>query len=172
MGPIVRNARLSNALEALPIDIGVAEGRIVAIEPYLAAEVEIFDADGSLVCSGFVETHILLNKLASSIAAFRRMGGHEANAAPHVAAVKPSFTVEDVYERAARMIEKCIKHGTTRMRIHLELDTGVEMRSFQAIEALRRDYAWAIDIKVYVFPQEDLTNNPWSVQLLVDTLIR
>lgn len=100
------------------------------------------------------------------------MGAREANAVPRVAAVKSSFTVRDAYERAARTLEKCIKHGTTRMRIHLELDTGVEMRSFQAIEALRRDYAWAIDIKVYVFPQEGLTNNPWSVQLLVDTLKR
>jgi len=62
MEPIVRNARLSNALEALPIDIGVAEGRIVAIEPYLAAEAEIFDTEGILVSSGFVETHIHLNR--------------------------------------------------------------------------------------------------------------
>jgi len=75
-----------------------------------------------------------------------------------------------VYGRAARAVEKCIKHGATRMRTHLELDAGVEMRSFEAIEALRRDYAWAIDIEVCVFPQEGLTNNPRSDQLLVAAL--
>jgi cytosine deaminase len=58
------------------------------------------------------------------------------------------------------------------MRTHLELDAGVEMRSFEAIEALRHDYAWAIDIEVCVFPQEGLTNNPRSDQLLVDALKR
>lgn len=91
---------------------------------------------------------------------------------PRVAALKPSFTVEDVYERASRTLEKCIKHGATRMRTHLELDAGVEMRSFEAIEAVRRDYAWAIDIDVCVFPQEGLSNNPRADQLLVEALRR
>ena len=89
-----------------------------------------------------------------------------------VAAVKQTFTVEDVYERASRTLEKCIKHGATRMRTHLELDGGVEMRSFEAIEALRRDYAWAIDVEVCVFPQEGLTNNPRADALLVEGLKR
>jgi cytosine deaminase len=89
-----------------------------------------------------------------------------------VAAVKQTFTPEDVYERASRTVEKCIRHGATRMRTHLELDGGVELRSFEAIEALRRDYAWAIDIEVCVFPQEGLTNNPRSDELLVEGLKR
>ena len=89
-----------------------------------------------------------------------------------VAAVKHTFTVEDVYERASRTLEKCIRHGATRMRTHLELDGGVEMRSFEAIEALRRDYAWAIDVEVCVFPQEGLTDNPRSDALLVEGLKR
>jgi len=48
----------------------------------------------------------------------------------------------------------------------------VEMRSFEAIEQLRRDYAWAIDLEICVFPQEGLTNNPRSDQLLVEALRR
>ena len=94
--------------------------------------------------------------------------GRQPNSMQRVAAVKQTFTVEDVYERASRTLEKCIKHGATRMRTHLELDGGVEMRSFEAIEALRRDYAWAIDVEVCVFPQEGLTNNPRSDELLVE----
>jgi cytosine deaminase len=58
------------------------------------------------------------------------------------------------------------------MRTHLELDGGVEMRSFEAIEALRRDYAWGIDIEVCVFPQEGLTNNPRADELMVEALRR
>jgi cytosine deaminase len=171
MDLIVCNARLSSAPEAPPIDIGVADGRIVAIEPHLAAEAEIFDADGALVCSGFVETHIHLDKYCV-IARCVTEDGREANAVPRVAAVKTSFTVEDIYERAARTLEKYIKYGTIRMHTHLELDAGVEMPSFEAIEALRHDYAWAIDIEVCVFPQEGLTNSPGSDQLLVDALKR
>ncbi len=171
MDLIIRNARLSHAPDAPPTDIGVTYGRIVAIEPALQADGPAFDAEGCLVCGGFVETHIHLDK-SNIIDRCPPAEGRQPNSMQRVAAVKQTFTVEDVYERASRTLEKCIKHGATRMRTHLELDGGVEMRSFEAIEQLRRDYAWAIDIEVCVFPQEGLTNNPRSDQLLVEGLRR
>jgi cytosine deaminase len=167
----IRNARLSHAPDAPPVDIGFEQGRIAAIEPTLHAEGPVFDAGGSLVCGGFVETHIHLDK-SNIIDRCAPTEGRQARSMERVAAVKHTFTVEDVYERASRTLEKCIKHGATRMRTHLELDGGVEMRSFEAIEQLRRDYAWAIDIEVCVFPQESLTDNPRSDQLLVEGLKR
>lgn len=168
---IVRNARLSSAPDGPLVDIGVDGERIVAVEPHLAADAAVFDAEGCLVCAGFVETHIHLDK-SCIIDRCAPEEGRQANAVPRVAAVKPSFTAEDVYERASRTLEKCIKNGATRMRTHLELDAGVELRSFEAIEVLRRDYAWAIDIEVCVFPQEGLSNNPRADQLLVEALKR
>jgi cytosine/creatinine deaminase len=171
MDLIVRNARLSSAPEEPPVDIGIAGGRIVAIEPHVSADAEVFDAEGCIACPGFVETHIHLDK-SCIIDRCAPEDGRQANAVPRVAAVKPGFTVEDVYARASRTLEKCIKHGTTRMRTHLELDAGIELRSFEAIEALRRDYAWAIDIEICAFPQEGLTNNPRSEELVIEALRR
>ena len=89
-----------------------------------------------------------------------------------VSAVKHTFTVEDAYQRAAQTLEGCIKFGATRMRPHVELDGGVELRTFEAVSALQRDYAWAIDIELCVFPQEGLTNNPRADELLVEALKR
>jgi len=171
MDLILRNARLAHAPEALPVDIGVSDGRIVAIQAGLAAEAAEYDATGLLVCAGFVETHIHLDK-SCILDRCAPETDRQANAVPRVAAVKSTFTVEDVYARASRTLEKCIKHGATRMRTHVELDAGVELRSFEAIEALRRDYAWAIDIEVCAFPQEGLTNNPRADTLLVEALKR
>ena len=171
MDLIVRNARLAHAPDAPPVDIGVAGGRIAAIETALQADGPVFDAGGCLVCGGLVETHIHLDK-SNIIDRCAPEAGRQATSMQRVAAVKQTFTVEDVYERASRTLEKCIKHGATRMRTHLELDGGVEMRSFEAIEALRRDYAWAIDVEVCVFPQEGLTNNPRADALLVEGLKR
>ncbi|HEY2619245.1 MAG TPA: amidohydrolase family protein [Acetobacteraceae bacterium] len=171
MDLIVRNCRLAHAPDAPPVDIGVAGGRIVAIETVLQADGPAFDAGGCLVCGGLVETHIHLDK-SNIIDRCAPEDGRQANSMQRVAAVKQTFTAEDVYQRAGRTLEKCIKHGATRMRTHLELDSGVEMRSFEAIEALRRDYAWAIDVEVCVFPQEGLTNNPRSDALLVEGLRR
>jgi cytosine/creatinine deaminase len=171
MDLIVRNARLASTPERPPVDIGVQSGRIVALEPNLVAEAPEYDADGNLVCAGFIETHIHLDK-SGTIDRCSPETDRQANAVPRVAAVKHTFTVEDVYDRARRTLEKCLKHGATRMRTHLELDAGVELRSFEAIEALRRDYAWAIDLEICVFPQEGLTNNPRADELLVAALKR
>ena len=63
MDLILRNARLAHAPEAPPVDIGVADGRIVAIagqawRPRRRSTMP----PGLLVCAGFVETHIHLDK--------------------------------------------------------------------------------------------------------------
>jgi cytosine deaminase len=171
MDLIVRNARLAHDPDLAPVDIGVAAGRIVAIGPQLSADAPDYDAGGCLVCAGLVETHIHLDK-SCIIDRCAPETTRSADAVPRVAAVKHSFTVEDVYTRASRTLEKCLKHGATRMRTHVELDGGVELRSFEALEKLRRDYAWAIDIELCVFPQEGLTNNPRADALLVETLKR
>ena len=168
MDLIVRNARLA---AGAVVDIGVQGGRIVAIQPGLAADGPAYDALGRLACAGLVETHIHLDK-TRIIDRCPPEDGRNANAVPRVAAVKATFTEEDVYRRASMTLENCIKHGTTRMRTHVELDAGVEMRSFDALEKLRRDYAWAIEIELCVFPQEGLTNNPRSDELLVEALKR
>ena len=168
MDLIVRNARLAGGDL---VDIGVTAGKIVAIQAGLSADTREYDAAGHLTCSGLVETHIHLDK-TRIIDRCPPEDGRNANAVARVAAVKQTFTEADVYQRASTTLENCIKHGTTRMRTHVELDAGVQMRGFNALEQLRRDYAWAIDIELCVFPQEGLTNNPRSDELLVEALKR
>jgi cytosine/creatinine deaminase len=154
-----------------PVDIGIEGGRIAALQPNLATDAPAYDAGGRLGCPGLVETHIHLDK-TRIIDRCPPEDGRNANAVPRVAAVKASFTEEDVYRRASITLENCIKHGTNRMRTHVELDAGVGMRSFDALEKLRRDYAWAIDIELCVFPQEGLTNNKPAETLLIQALER
>ncbi|MET0427619.1 MAG: amidohydrolase family protein, partial [Microvirga sp.] len=87
-----------------------------------------------------------------------------------VSAMKRSFTVEDVYARGARVLDRAIVKGTTRMRTHVEVDPRVGLRGFEAVRALKRDYAWALDLSICVFPQEGLTNDPGAEELLVAAL--
>ena len=89
-----------------------------------------------------------------------------------VAPLKKTFTVEDVRMRAARTLEECILHGTTRMRTQVEVDPGIGLRGLDAITSLVADYKWAIDIELCVFPQEGLTNYPGTEELLVEALRR
>src|ERR1700733_1019413 len=171
MNLIVRNARLASAPEAPPVDIGVEDGKIIAVQAGLPEGAPSYDADGRLTCAGLVETHIHLEKsrIADRCAPET---GREPMAMERVAAVKHTFTTEDAYRRSAQTLEGCIKFGATRLRPHVELDGGVELRTFEAVSALKRDYQWACDIELCVFPQEGLTNNKRADELLVEALKR
>ena len=172
MDLILRRARLPGMdAAAPPLDIGVADGRIAAIAPALAAEAPEYDAAGRLVCAGFIETHIHLDK-SCIIDRCAPEQGREALAVRRVAAVKPGFTMEDVAARASRTLAKCVGHGTTRMRTHVEVDPGVGLRGFDGVLAAIEDWRWAIDVEVCVFPQEGLTNNPGTEELMVAALRR
>jgi len=154
---------------ATPVDIGVSGGRIAAIAPHLACDAVEIDIRGRLVLPGFVDTHIHLDKACL----LGRCGHGQSSLKDAIAAVavmKRDFTVEDVYARGARVIERAIVHGTTRMRTHVEIDPRIGLRSFEAIKILKRDYAWAIDLSLCVFPQEGLTNDPGADELLVTAL--
>jgi cytosine deaminase len=80
-----------------------------------------------------------------------------------VSAVKPGFTVEDVYSRARATLEQCILHGTTHVRTHVEVDPNVGMVGFEALQQLAQDYRWAVQLELCVFAQEG-----WSAVPEVD----
>ena len=152
-----------------PVDIGVSDGRIVAIAPRLESQTREIHVDGRLVLPGFVDTHIHLDK-ACLLGRCGHDHGSVNEAIRAVAAMKRDFTVEDIYARGARVLERAIVQGTTRMRTHVEIDPRIGLRGFEAIKMLKRDYAWAIDLSICVFPQEGLTNDPGTEQLLVAAL--
>ena len=164
---IFRNTLLRSS--AAPVDIGVKGGRIAAIEPRLACETVEVDVGGRLALPGFVDTHIHLDK-ACLLGRCGHDHGSVSDAIRAVAGMKKDFTVEDVYARGAKVLERAIVHGTTRMRTHVEIDPRIGLRGFEAVKALKRDYAWAIDLSLCVFPQEGLTNDPGSEELLVQAL--
>jgi cytosine deaminase len=170
MDLILRNARRVGAEDELT-DIGIASGRIAAIEPGLVAEGETIDLGGRLVSPGFVETHIHLDK-SCILGRCRSDRGDLDEAIAEAARAKAAFTPEDVHARAVRTLEKAILQGTTHMRTHLEVDPGVGLRGLEGVLPLVKQYAWAIDLEICVFPQEGLLNNPGTDELMVEALNR
>jgi cytosine deaminase len=170
MDLIIRNARLAGG-PGEPRDIGIAGGRIAAIERAITADAKVYDAKGLLACPGLIESHIHLDK--SRI--IERCAPQERAALSPVFGVTPvkkDMTVEDVHARAAATLEQCILHGTTRMRTQVEVDPGIGMRGFDGVQALIDEYKWAIDIEICVFPQEGLISFPGTDELLVEGLKR
>ena len=157
---ILRNARLgAGAADRACVDIGIAAGRIVAIEPRIAADGRILDAGGRFVSPGLVESHFHLDKARILDRVEPPKDRRTRDHVQRTSAIKHTFTVEDVYARARDTLEQCVLNGVTLMRTQVEVDPNIDLRGFEAIEQLRKDYAWAIDLQLCVFLQEGWTNS-------------
>ena len=119
-----------------------------------AADTPALDAGGRLVAAGFVDSHVHLDKscigdrcrcergdLAEAIARDRPRQGR---------ASRPRTCTRG----RSRTLERCILHGTTRMRTHVEVDPGIGLRGLEGVLPLVAEYRWAIDLEICVFPQE------------------
>ncbi len=154
-----------------PVDVGVANGRIAAIAAALPGDAPRIDAANCLLIPGLVETHVHLDKTCI-LDRCPAAEGSVAEAVRLTSAAKRDFTPDDVYARGQRTLERAIGWGTTRMRTHVEVDPGIGLRGFDGVQQLQRDYAWAMDIELCVFPQEGLLNNPGTDALLIEGLRR
>jgi cytosine/creatinine deaminase len=163
---ILRDARIAGG-EQRPVDIGIRDGRVAAIEHGLAADAPERRLEGRLVVGGFVETHIHLDK-SCILDRCNIREGTLAEAFSQTTAAKRGFTEEDIFARAAGTLTKAIVQGTTRMRTHVEIDPRIHLKAFNAVRRLKADYAWAVDLELCVFPQEGLLNDPGCEELLVE----
>jgi cytosine deaminase len=171
MDLILRKARIAGRDWHQTFDIGIQGGTIAAIEPALAAEGRAMDLGGRLVSPGFIETHIHLDK-SNILDRCKADKGDLEEAIGEVARAKKAFTPEDVYNRAKRTLERCVSYGTMHMRTQLEVDPGIGLRGLEGVLPLIDEYKWAIDIEICIFPQEGLTNNPGTDELMVEALKR
>ena len=168
---ILRHARVDRRDDV--VDIVIAGGTIAAIVPARDAHPgrHSIDVAGRYVSPGFVETHVHLDK-SCIVDRCSAREGTLAEAIREVATAKAAFTAQDVHERAARTLERAILQGTTRMRTHVEVDPGIGLRGLEGVQALVDEYRFAIDLEICVFPQEGLTDNPGTEELMVAALER
>lgn len=161
------NARLPDApgLHNLHIEAG----RFVRQLSADATAADTRDLHGMLVLPGLIETHIHLDK-ACIMPRCQLHHGTLEEAIEQTRQAKAGFDQQDVYQRGAQIIEKAIMQGTSWMRTHVEIDPQIGLTGFHAIQQLKADYAWAIDLSICVFPQEGLLNNPGTEELLCQAL--
>jgi cytosine deaminase len=163
---VLQNARLARKPAEI-VDIGITGGSIAAIGPGLAVSGDVEDINGQLVLPGLVETHIHLDK-SCIIERCRIVEGTLKEAISEAARAKAAFTEADIETRARRTLEKAILAGTQFMRTHVEVDPRIGLRSFNVLSRLKLEYAWALDMQICVFPQEGMTNDPGTEELLIE----
>ena len=165
---IIRSARVADGIR----DIAIADGRIAALALGLAPgeAAEVVDAQSRFVSPGLVEAHFHLDKALILDRCAPPKDRRTRDHMQRTAAIKHTFTVEDIYARARTVLEDCLLNGVTHMRTQVEVDPNVGLRGWEAVAQLARDYAWAIDLQPCVFLQEGWTNVPGAEANVVAAL--
>ncbi|WP_287497056.1 amidohydrolase family protein [Pandoraea sp. CB10b_02] len=169
----IRNAR---ALDGTPVDVRVAQGRIVALGASLPATKDAaarrIDARGALLLPGLVESHTHLDKTVWGMPWYvnacgtrlvdridnerqwRAQSGHDAGAA------------------SLALARAFLAAGTTRLRTHVDIDTDAGLRHLDGVLATRDTLADTLDMQIVAFPQSGVLDRAGTLELLDAALSR
>ena len=152
------------------VDVGTLGGQIAEIGSLTGRPSHhAVDCDGRVLTPGLVDAHIHLDKALLSERA-PSIEGTVAEALRVTAHAKRLFTVEDIRERARRVLDQAVRAGTTAMRSHVEIDPIVGLKGLEALTDLKREYARAIDLQLCAFAQEGILRSPGTEALLEQAL--
>jgi cytosine deaminase len=152
-----------------PATSAVGWGAVPVASPAAAAPVRVIRLDGRLVFPGFVNAHAHLDK-AMMAARFENASGTIDEVRRNMRSAKAAFTADDVLERATKALRRCIAHGVTAVRTHVDIDPTVGLTSLRALLTLKQEFRDAIDLQIVAFPQEGIEEFPGTEDLLRSAL--
>ena len=168
MDLIVRKARLADDKPLM--DVGVSDGKFAAIEPHLpdGGAKEIF-AEGRVLIPGLVEGHLHLEKALIKDRMPNRSGTLQ-EAIAVTGKLKPTFSAEDIYERARTALTWLVRNGSTHLRAESEFDPSQGFVGFEVTLALKQEFKHCLDIQICAFPQEGIFKVPGTEQMMHQAL--
>lgn len=167
MDLIIRNSNVDGKI----VDVGISNGRIVAIKNGKIDEISTdeIDANGRMAITGFVDSHLHLDKsLLNERAPYQDLTGPEKGALTREE--KAKFTVKDIIDRAERILLNGISAGNIAIRTNVDVDPIVGLKGIEALLYLKEKYADVLKIQIVAFAQEGVQNYPETVGLLEEAL--
>jgi len=148
------------------MDIGIKNGKIVAIEEGLeASATETIDAQGRAVIPGLVEPHLHLEKAFLH----RRMPaihGTLDEAIRVTGILKGKQEREDVLARSRQVLDMAVRNGTVAIRAHPDVDLIQGLIGVETAVQLQDEYRDLLDLQIVAFPQEGILKSPGTIELM------
>jgi cytosine deaminase len=148
-------------------DLAVADGHFVAL-PQEAEKLSalVLDAEGRIAVPGFVEPHVHLDKALISERAPVNVSGTLTEAIEILWKIKCNYTVDEIAERASRVLVQAIENGISRLRTHVDVDPIGGTRPAEGLIQARDRFRELIDIQIVAFPQEGIVKSPGTEALM------
>jgi cytosine deaminase len=165
MKQVIRNVSLRGREGTF--DVALDGDTIEAVEPSYDGSGETeYEGEGNLLVPGFVNAHQHLDKSRLGDV-MRPNASNSFMEAIHITNEhKRAYTVEEIADRAAPVIETAIVNGTTAMRGFADVDTVGGLTPLEGLLELKRRFEGRLAFEVVAFPQEGLTRNPGADRLM------
>jgi cytosine deaminase len=149
-------------------DLGIADGRFVSVGQgdMPAVSVLALDAEGRMAVPGFVEPHIHLDKALISERAPVNRSGTLNEAIEILWELKRNYTVDEIADRASRVLARALENGVSRLRTHVDVDPIGGTRPAEGLIRARDRFGDLIDIQIVAFPQEGIVKSPGTEALM------
>ena len=170
MDLILRHANLPDGRR--DVDIGIADGRIAAVAPRLAASArEELDLGGRLVSPPFVDAHFHMDATLSLGLPRLNRSGTLLEGIALWGELKPQLTVEAVIERALAYCDMAVAQGLLAIRSHVDV-CDERLLAVDALVEVKRRVAPYLDLQLVAFPQDGFYRSAGAEQNLLRALDR
>ena len=170
MDLIIRNANLPDG--RFGIDIGIKDGKIIALEAALTAKgQQEINVSGYLVSPPFVDAHFHMDATLS-------LGQPRLNQSATLlegitlwSELKPHLTVDAIKERALKFCDLAVARGLLAIRSHVDV-CDPRLLAVDALLEVKKEVAPYLDLQLVAFPQDGFFSSPQAAELLETALDR
>jgi cytosine/creatinine deaminase len=149
---LIRNCTLADGRSN--IDIGIRDGRIVALEANLVAEAgQTMDAAGQLVSAPFVDAHFHMDSTLSFGLPRVNLSGTLLEGIALWGELKPELSQEALVERALTYCDWAVARGLLAIRSHVDVCDD-RLLAVEALLHVRERVRPYLDLQLVAFPQD------------------
>src|SRR5260370_12731378 len=123
-----------------------------------------------MAVSGFVEPHIHLDKALISERAPVNISGTLTEAIEILWNIKRNYTVDEIADRASRVLAQALDNGISNWRTHVDVDPIGGTRPAEGLMRARDRFRDLIDIQIVAFPQEGIVKSPGTEALMREVM--
>ncbi len=164
MDLIIRNASLADGRKGL--DIGIANGRIVALDVALPPSGgQEIDVRGDLVTPPFVDAHFHMDATLSYGLPRVNQSGTLLEGIALWGELKPSLTQEALIARALHYCDWAVARGLLAIRSHVDICDD-RLLAVEALLDVKRQVAPYLDLQLVAFPQDGVLRNKTAMMNL------
>lgn len=150
---LIQNANVHNVGQGM--DIAIQDGLIAAIDrsiPETQAR-EVLNAEGHLVSSGFVDSHMHLDKVLSlGSTESKTLDAAIQNFTRYLQSVPAGSLSDDIKKRARQIIRMAVASGTTTLRTNANVEAATGLQGIEALNELKEAVRDIVDLRITCLP--------------------